>query len=345
MRVDAFTTTLAIEEAGEYASGLEANGFHGLWVAETQVDPLLPLAAAAVRTSTLRLGTAVAIAFARSPMVTAMDAWALQRASRGRLDLGLGTQVRAHVERRFAMSYDRPAARIREYVLALRHIWGAFQKEHRLRFAGEFYRFDLMSPFFDPGPIAHPRIAVYLAAVNEGMFAVAGEVADGIVAHPFSTASYLREIGVPAMARGLTRAGRARADLKVACPVFTLVEESHTVAADEAYVRQQIAFYGSTPTYRVVLAHHGWTQVGEQLSDLVRAGRVDEMPRLVTDAMLDAFVTRAATYEDLGRRLQERYGGILDRVGLYGDASRITRSEIGALRRSLETSPAGRPNS
>ncbi len=345
MRVDAFTTTLAIEEAGEYASGLEASGFHGLWVAETQVDPLLPLAAAAVRTSTLRLGTAVAIAFARSPMVTAMDAWALQRASRGRLDLGLGTQVRAHVERRFAMSYDRPAARIREYVLALRHIWGAFQKEHRLRFAGEFYRFDLMSPFFDPGPTAHPRVAVYLAAVNEGMFAVAGEVADGIVAHPFSTASYLREIGVPAMARGLTRAGRARADVTVACPVFTLVAESSTLAADEAYVRQQIAFYGSTPTYRVVLAHHGWTQVGEQLSDLVRAGRVDEMPRLVTDAMLDAFVTRAATYEDLGRRLGERYGGILDRVGLYGDASRITRSEVNSLRRGLEPSLAVRPNS
>src|SRR5256886_3275274 len=314
-------------------------------MAETQVGPLLSLAVAATRTRALRLGTGSAIAFARSPRVMAMDAGALQRASRGRLDLGLGTQVRAHVERRFAMSYERPAARIREYVLALRHIWGAFQKEHRLRFAGEFYRFDLMSPFFDPGPIAHPRIAVYLAAVNEGMFAVAGEVADGIVAHPFATASYLREIGVPAMARGLTRAGRARADVTVACPVFTLVEESLTLAADEAYVRQQIAFYGSTPTYRVVLAHHGWTQVGEQLSDLVRAGRVDEMPRLVTDAMLDAFVTRAATYEDLGRRLQERYGGILDRLGLSGDASRITRSEIGALRRGLETSPAGRPNS
>ena len=345
MKLDAFTTTLAIEEAGEYASTLEAKGFHGLWVAETQVDPLLPLAVAAVRTSTLRLGTAIAIAFARSPMVTAMDAWALQRASRGRLDLGLGTQVRAHVERRFAMPYDRPAARIKEYVLALRHIWGAFQQQHPLKFSGEFYRFDLMSPFFDPGPIAHPRIPIYLAAVNQGMFRIAGEIADGIVAHPFSTASYLREVGVPQMARGLARAGRGRAEITVTCPVFTLVDASPSLRADEAYVRQQIAFYGSTPTYRTVLAHHGWAPVGEQLSDLVRTRRLAELPGLVTDAMLDAFVTRAATYENLGRRLQERYRGIVDRVGLYGDANRIARSDVDALRRALEPSPAGRPNS
>ena len=345
MKLDAFTTTLAIEDAGEYATDLEAKGFHGLWVAETQVDPFLPLAVAAVRTNAVRLGTAIAIAFARSPMVTAMDAWALQRASRGRLDLGLGTQVRAHVERRFAMPYDRPAARIREYVVALRHIWGAFQREHPLLFAGEFYRFDLMSPFFDPGPIAHPRPPIYLAAVNEGMFRTAAEVADGIVAHPFSTASYLHEVGLPAMTRGLARAGRTRADLTVVCPVFALVDASPTLPADEAYVRQQIAFYGSTPTYRVVLAHHGWAEVGERLSDLVRAGRLAELPRLVTDAMLDAFVTRAATYEELGRQLQGRYRGILDRVGLYGDASRIARSDIDAVRRGLEGSPAARPNS
>ena len=339
MKLDALTTTLAIEDAGDYAGAVEAKGFHGLWIAETQVDPLLPLAVAAGRTGALRLGTAVAIAFARSPMVMAMDAWALQRASQGRLDLGLGTQVRAHVERRFAMPYDRPVARIREYVLALRHIWGAFQHEHPLRFAGEFYRFDLMSPFFDPGPIAHPDVKVYLAAVNEGMFRTAGEVADGIVAHPFSTASYLREIGMPALARGLVRAGRERASITVACPVFTLVDASPTLAADERYVRQQIAFYGSTPTYRAVLAHHGWAKIGEELSVLVRAGRLAELPGLVTDAMLDEFVTRAPTYEQLGRRLQDRYREVLDRVGLYGDASRIDRTDVDALWRGIESSP------
>src|SRR2546422_969539 len=167
-------------------------------------------------------------------------------------------------------------------------------------------------------------------------------------AHPFSPASYLREVGLPAMTRGLARAGRTRADITVACPVFSLVDASPTLPAEEAYVRQQIAFYGSTPTYRVVLAHHGWSEVGEQLSDLVRAGRLAELPRLVTDAMLDAFVTRAATYEELGRQLQERYRGILNRIGLYGDISRIARSDVDALRRGLEPAhevPTGGPNS
>src|SRR5439155_834525 len=226
-------------------------------------------------------GTGIAIAFARSPMVMAMDAWALQRATGGRVDLGLGTQVRAHVERRFAMPYDRPAARMREYVLALRHIWGAFQHEHPLRFRGEFYRLDLLSPFFDPGPIEHPRIAVYLAAVNAGMYRVAGEVADGIVGHPFSTASYLREVAVPALRKGLQRAKRERADVEFVCPVFTLVEASPSRAQDETYVRQQIAFYASTPAYRAVLSHHGWDAIGEELSGLARDGRFDELAGLV----------------------------------------------------------------
>src|SRR5919201_448918 len=328
MKLDAFLTSLPIERAGEYAGGLERGGFHGLWLAELQTDPLLPLAAASVGTKTLRLGTGIAIAFARSPMVTAMDAWALQRASGGRLDLGLGTQVRAHVERRFAMPYDRPAARMREYVLALRHIWGAFQHEHPLRFRGEFYRLDLLSPFFDPGPIAYPRIAIYLAAVNAGMYRVAGEVADGIVGHPFSTASYLRDVALPALRKGLAKAKRDRAELTFAGPVFTVVDSSPTRAADEAYARQQIAFYASTPSYRAVLSHHGWDAVGEELSALARAGRFDDLASRVTDEMLEAFATRAPTYAGLGVLLRERYGGILDRIGLYGEVARVAPRDI-----------------
>jgi len=331
VKLDAFITSLAIEDAGEYARACERSGYHGLWLTETQVDPLLPLAVAATTTSTLRLGTGVAIALARSPMVMAMDAWALQRASRGRLDLGLGTQVKAHVERRFSMPYSDPAKRIKEYVAALRHIWAAFQGEHRLDFRGDFYRLDLLSPFFDPGPIADPEISVYLAAVNEGMFRAAGEVADGIEAHPFSTPAYLREVAMPAIAKGLARSGRARDALAIACPVFTLVEESPTYETDVAYVRGQIGFYASTPTYRAVLAHHGWEEIGEQLSTLARTRRFDELPRLVTEPMLDAFVTRAKTYGDLGRRLRERYDGILDRVGLYGDATKIDGERLSAL--------------
>ena len=264
-------------------------------------------------------------------MVTAMDAWAIQRASRGRLDLGLGTQVRAHVERRFSMPFDEPVRRMKEYVAALRHIWGAFQGEHRLAFRGDFYRFDLMSPFFDPGPIADPRIPVYLAAVNERMFRLAGEVADGIEAHPFSTPSYLREVALAAVSAGLRRAGRARERLVIACPVFTLVEESRTYEADVAYVRGQIGFYASTPTYRAVLTHHGWDSIGEELSRLARERRFDELPRLVTEPMLAAFVTRAKTYGELGARLRERYEGVLDRVGLYGDATKIDGERLSAL--------------
>jgi probable F420-dependent oxidoreductase len=331
VKLDAFITSLAIEHAGDYARRCEADGYHGLWITETQVDPLLPLAVAATTTNSLRLGTGITVALARSPMVTAMDAWAIQRASRGRLDLGLGTQVKAHIERRFSMPYDEPAKRIKEYVAALRHIWGAFQGENRLDFKGDFYRFDLMSPFFDPGPIKHPNIPVYLAAVNDGMFRAAGEVADGTLAHPFSTPSYLREVALPATLKGLTRRGRARDAITIACPVFMLVEESRTYEADAAYVRGQIGFYASTPTYRAVLTHHGWDAVGEELSQLARARRFDELPRLVTEPMIDAFVTRAKTYADLGGRLRERYAGVLDRVGLYGDATKVDREHLSAL--------------
>ena len=335
MELDAFITNLSIERAGQYATTLEANGYGGLWVTETQVDPLLPLAVAATTTRTLRLGTGITVALARSPMVTAMDAWAIQRASLGRLDLGLGTQVRAHIERRFSMPYGEPVKRMREYVAALRHIWGAFQHEHRLAFKGDYYRFDLMSPFFDPGPIEHPRIPIYLAAVNEGMFRLAGEIADGIEAHPFSTPSYLRDVALPAMRKGLARGGRERGAITIACPVFTLVDASPTLAADEASVRGQLAFYASTPTYRAVLTHHDWDAVGEELSGLARAGRFDELPTLVTTEMLDAFVTRAPTYAELGRKLSERYGGVLDRVGLYGDAVKLGAAEIAALKAAL----------
>ncbi|HEU5286797.1 MAG TPA: TIGR03617 family F420-dependent LLM class oxidoreductase [Candidatus Limnocylindria bacterium] len=335
MKLDAFLQGTPVETAGGISSGLEARGFHGMWLTETQVDPFPPLAVAATRTTTLRLGTGIAVAFNRSPMLAAMDAWAIQRASGGRLDLGLGTQVKAHIERRFSMPYDRPGARIREYVAALRHIWGAFQHEHRLAFKGDFYAFSLMSPFFDPGPIQWPRIPVYLAAVNERMFRIAGEVADGVVGHPFSTPAYLREIGLPSLARGLARAKRERGAATLSCPVFTLVESSRTFTADERYAREQIGFYASTPTYRAVLDHHGWGEVGEALSQLARTGKFDELPRLVTAEMFDTFVTRARTYAELGQRLRERYDGILDRVALYGDATALTTDEVRELSSGL----------
>lgn len=335
MKLDAFLQGTHVEEAAALARGLESAGFYGLWLTETQVDPYLPLAVAATATRTLRLGTGIAVALNRSPMVTAMDAWAIQRASRGRLDLGLGPQVKAHIERRFAMPYDRPAARMKEYVAALRHIWGAFQHEHRLAFKGDFWSFSLMSPFFDPGPIEDPRIAVYLAAVNALMFRIAGEVADGVVGHPFSTPPYLRDVALPSLERGLASSGRTRADVIISCPVFSLVDESPTFDAEERYAREQLAFYASTPAYRPVLDHHGWGDVGEELSKLARVGKFDELPRLVTTAMMDAFVTRAPTYAALGARFRERYAGILDRVALYGDATTIAPEKVRELAQAI----------
>jgi probable F420-dependent oxidoreductase len=336
VKLDAFLQGTRVEDAAALASGLERAGFYGLWLTETQVDPYLPLAVAATATRTLRLGTGIAVALNRSPMVTAMDAWAIQRASRGRLDLGLGPQVKAHIERRFAMPYDRPAARMKEYVAALRHIWGAFQHEHRLAFKGDFWAFSLMSPFFDPGPIEHPRIAVYLAAVNPLMFRVAGEVADGVVGHPFSTPAYLREVALPSLAKGLARSGRARAEVALSCPVFSLVDESPAFAAEERYAREQLAFYASTPAYRPVLDHHGWGAIGEELSKLARVGNFAELPRLVTAEMMDAFVTRAPTYAALGTAFRVRYGGILDRVALYGDATKVPAKNVRELATALE---------
>src|SRR2546430_14413596 len=194
MKLDAFLQGTHVEDAGAVARTLETAGFHGLWLTETRIDPFLPLAVASTTTRALRLGTGIAVALARSPMVTAMDAWALQRASGGRLDLGLGTQVRAHIERRFAMPYDRPAARIREYLAALRHIWGAFQGEHRLSFKGDFWSFTLMSPFFDPGPVAEARIAAYLAAVYPSPVHVLSEASLGRPRQPVSATAVLAEL-------------------------------------------------------------------------------------------------------------------------------------------------------
>jgi probable F420-dependent oxidoreductase len=291
--------------AAPLASALEAGGYDGVWSAETQHDPFLPLASAAVSTSRVTLGTAIATAFTRSPMVTAMAAWDLQRASRGRFVLGLGTQVRAHNVRRFSVPWEAPAPRLRELVEALRHIWGAFQGEHALRFRGRFYRHDLITPFFDPGPIDWPAPPIFLAAVTPTMYRLAGEVADGIHVHPFHTARYLREVALPAV-------GSRRSELTLAGGVFVALDG----AADE--VRMQIAFYGSTPTYRPVFEAHGWDGLQERLHGLMALGDFTGMAAAVDDEVLAEFAVLAASWDDAWLQIRSRYGGILDRVGVYG---------------------------
>jgi probable F420-dependent oxidoreductase len=294
-----------------------ALGFGCLWSAETKHDPFLPLAVAATATSTITLGTAIAVVFPRSPMVLANLAWDLQKASDGRFILGLGTQVKGHNERRFSVPWEAPAPRLREVVLALRAIWDAWQHRTRLDFRGRHYRFDLMTPFFDPGPIEHPRIPIYLAAVNPAMGRLAGEVADGLCVHSFHTARYLREVVRPAVEAGLARAGRSPAGFEYRAATMAVVADTEEELEErKRAVKQQIAFYASTRTYEPVLAVHGLADLVPHLHRKSIEGDWQGMADLVTDEILD-LVSVSGTWDTIGARLLERYDGLCDRIQLY----------------------------
>ncbi len=306
-----------LADVPEIARAAEDVGFSALWTSETKHNPFLPLALAAEHTERIRLGTAVAIAFPRSPMVTAQIAWDLQEYSGGRLLLGLGTQVKAHIERRFGMRWEAPVAKLREYVLALRAIWDAWQNRTRLNFRGKFYKHTLMTDFFDPGPIDHPHIPIYIAGVNPGLIRLAGELCEGFHVHPFHSVEYMRQVFLPALEEGLRKGGRRREDIQLASTVFVITGKNEgEMTAMREMVRQQIAFYASTPTYRVVLDVHGWGEVGERLSRLAARKRWNEMPALISDDMLRVYAVEAP-WDELGRALHERYEGVLDRIALY----------------------------
>ena len=299
------------------AAAAEELGFAGLWTSETKHDSFLPLAVAANGTRRIQLGTSVAIAFSRSPMVVAQTAWDLQDLSEGRFILGLGTQVKAHVERRFGMPWGKPVARLREYILALREIWASFQTEGSPNFEGEFYRHTLMSPFFNPGPIDHPEIPVYIAGVGAPLARLAGELCDGFHVHPFHTPEYVRQTVKSAISEGAEQEGRDPSKVELATSVFIITGESDSeIKEQREKMRAQAAFYASTPSYRVVLEAHGWQEVGERLSGLAREKRWEEMPGQITDEMLHAFAIEAAP-DEIGAALKERYEGLIDRVALY----------------------------
>jgi probable F420-dependent oxidoreductase len=247
----------------------------------------------------------------------AQIAWDLQALSSGRFILGLGTQVRAHIERRYGMEWDAPVARLRDYMQALRAIWRAWQTGEKLAYRGKYYHHTLMTPFFNPGPIAHPTIPIYIAGVNEGLARLAGEACDGFHVHPFHSIKYIDEFVRPHIAEGASRAGRSPGSVVLASSVFVITGQDEAgIENMRRMVRDQIAFYASTPTYRVVLALHGWQDVGEQLSRLAAMKRWDEMGAHVTDDMLDVFAVRAPV-DKLGQALRERYSGVLDRVACY----------------------------
>jgi probable F420-dependent oxidoreductase len=303
--------------AGDTARAAEDLGFAGLWTSETKHDAFLPLAIAASETGRIELGTSIAVAFSRSPMETAQTAWDLQELSEGRFILGLGTQVKAHIKRRFSMPWDRPVARLREYIGALRAIWRSFQSGEPLSFEGEFYRHTLITPFFNPGPIEHPEVPIYVAGVNTSLARLAGELCDGFHVHPFHSPEYVGAIVEPAIAEGAQRGGRDPGQVELATAVFVVTGESDgEIEEQRAKMRAQISFYASTPTYRTLLEVHGWEKVGQELGELARNKRWDEMPNLVTDEMLSAFTVEAAP-DEIGPALRERYEGLIDRVALY----------------------------
>ncbi len=317
MKLDIGMLTHDLKTLPEYARKVEAMGYDTLWSAETQHDPFLPLAVAATVTSRIKLGTNIATVFSRSPMIAAHIAWDLQKASGGRFTLGLGTQVKAHNERRFSVKFESPGPKMAEAIRAIRAIWNTWQTGAKLAFKGQFYTFDVMTPFFNPGPIEHPRIPIFIAGVNPYMCRVAGELCDGLHVHPFNSPKYLREVVHPAVDEGLRKSGRARKDFTYATSSFVVVGDTEKERAEQAHmVKQQIAFYGSTRTYQPVLAAHGWEDVAPKLHKKSVEGDWPGMADLITDEMLDTYAV-TATYDKLHDKLVERYGGLLDRTALY----------------------------
>ena len=334
MRVDLPLRALPIVEVADAARRCEALGFDAVAFTESTGNPFLAIALAASATERVRLATGIALALPRSPMDVAYTAWDLQALSGGRFALGLGSQVRAHIERRYGSAWKRPAARMREHVLALRAIFDAWEQDAPLQFEGEFWTHTLMPPNFRPAPQPHGRPPVLLAAVRERMLEVVGEVADGLLAHAFQTAEVLREITLPALERGLERSGRAREDVEVTAGMFVATSDVEWEA-----VRQRVAFYGSTPGYRHVLDHHGLGALFEALHARARENAWGAMPALVDDDVLALFAVRGPSPAAIADEIRERVGGVADRVSLVGERPDLELwSEIAA---ALRAEPAG----
>ena len=336
MKLDMTIAIDNLRDVPALAREAEDLGVDGLWTAETRHDPFLPLALAAEHTRRVSLGTAIAVAFPRSPTVVAHTAWDLQAASGGRVILGLGTQVKGHIERRFSVTWTAPGPRLREYILALRAVWSAWQTRGPVAFRGEHYQITLTTPFFAPGPIEHPRIPIYIAAVNAYNLRLAGELCEGVHLHPFHSVKYLREFALPQIEAGLAKSGRSRHAIELACSVFMITgENAEATARAREHARAQIAFYASTRTYEPVLAAHGWQDLTPRLHRKSVEGDWAGMAALITDEMLGVFAVEAPL-DGLRAALDARYGGVLDRIAPYVALERRTsREELRAFAEAL----------
>ncbi|MEE2674923.1 MAG: TIGR03617 family F420-dependent LLM class oxidoreductase [Myxococcota bacterium] len=296
----------------ERARQIEAKGYDGAVSAEVSSDPFMPLLLAAEHTERIELMTSIAVAFARNPMTMAQVGHDLNAYSKGRAVVGLGSQIRPHITKRFSMEWSHPAARMREFILAMRAVWDCWYREEKLDFRGEFYQHTLMTPMFTPRNTEYGAPAVSLAAVGPLMTEVAGEVADGLIAHAFTTQRYLREVTLPALERGFAKSGRARADFEITCPVFVVSgADEKSFEASRRGVAQQVSFYGSTPAYRPVLEMHGWGDLQTELTRMSKQGLWVEMGGLITDEILNEFAVVAEPGQVAGE-IVSRYGGVVD---------------------------------
>jgi probable F420-dependent oxidoreductase len=322
MKLDAALPIVGLKDVPAIAKAAEGIGFDTLWTQETQHDPFLPCALIAEHTTRLNFGTAIAVSFARSPANLAYVAWDLAAQSGGRFILGLGTQVKAHIERRFGQPWpESPVNKLREQIEVIRAFWDCWQNGTKLNYRGEYYKITLMSPFFQPPPLTSPPapllkergayIPIYIAGVNTGLAKLAGELCEGFHAHPFHSVRYLKEVMLPAIEEGTKKNNRTREDVAISVSAFIA-----TTPEEMNFARAQISFYASTPSYRPVIDLHGWGGVAEKLSTHAAKGEWAEMPMLITDEMLNEFCL--VTEEDkLADELKKRYEGIADRLTLY----------------------------
>ncbi|PKN92639.1 MAG: LLM class F420-dependent oxidoreductase [Chloroflexi bacterium HGW-Chloroflexi-6] len=316
MKLDVALPPVSLNDVPANAVAAEEMGFDCLWTTETQHDPFLPLTLIAEHTRRIQMGTGIAVSFARSPTTLAYTAWDLAAQSRGRFILGLGTQVKAHIERRFGLEWPASVTgKLREQIQIMRALWTTWQTGEPLNQRGEYYKITLMSPFFNPGPLPSPLHlfpAIYIAGVNTGLARLAGELCNGFLVHPFHTPQYLAEVLHPAIQAGASKTGRTKQEIVVSASVFTA-----TNASEREFSRQQVSFYASTPSYRPVMELHGWGETAEKLSYLAARGEWGDMPALISDKILSTFVTEADTPQELAIALKERYAGLADRLTPY----------------------------
>jgi probable F420-dependent oxidoreductase len=334
MKVDYYFPPAPPDHAAAAATEAAGMGYDGFFTAETQHDPFFPITHAAAAAPELEFGTAIAVAFPRSPTVMAMIAWDLARQTKGRFMLGLGTQVRGHVVRRFSSFWaGRPAPQLREYIEAMRAVWGSWQEGSKLDYEGEFYKLSLMTPFFNPGPIPYPEVPVYIAGVGPYLSALAGEMCDGFHVHPFHTVAYLDEIVLPNMTKAAEAAGRSPDDVEMVTTIFVMTGTTdEEIAQSMEPVRQQISFYASTPSYRSVLEASGW-DFGPELSAMSKRGEWDKMTSVVPDEALHQ-VGVVAPIDDLATAIKDRYGDRIQRVGFYTIGS-VLMEDQDALRQVI----------